>query len=233
MYVSSSLLFSLYVIVSFNLLTWWVFFILPGGLWSILSPNGYPGASLASNCFEEEREMCNSTSIVDVAWWVLLVEQLIVLKKPINNGFFIDPYAFLNPIYVAFSLYWSFVQCWIRMLIYGDLEILFVLIMTNLLEILNRELDSDFGFRARVARGIPGPAFPLRGNLETSFWPVSVQRWWIFCYGLKYIIDVSLILLMIVPVMTFLTYIWWVFLFFFSFVPCIFSVSYFFLNIRF
>ena len=81
----------------------------------------------------------------------------------------------------------------------------------NLLKIWNRKLDSDFGIRAWVSRGIPSSAFPLCGNLETSFWSVSIKRWCIFCYTLNYILLISaLILLMIVHVMTYLTYIWWV-----------------------
>lgn len=42
--------------------------LIAGGLWSILSANGYSGTGLAGDCFEEEREMCNSTSRVDVGW---------------------------------------------------------------------------------------------------------------------------------------------------------------------
>lgn len=45
-----------------------------------------------------------------------------------------------------------------------------------LLDMLNRKLDSDFGIGAWVSRIVSSPAFPLCGNLKTSFWSVSIQR---------------------------------------------------------
>ena len=42
-----------------------------GGLWSISSTTGSSSAALVSSGFEEEREMHNQASFVDVSWCVL------------------------------------------------------------------------------------------------------------------------------------------------------------------
>lgn len=47
-----------------------------GGLWTILSTIGSSSAALVSSGFEEEREMHNQASSVDVNWCVLDLDDI-------------------------------------------------------------------------------------------------------------------------------------------------------------
>jgi hypothetical protein len=47
-----------------------------GGLWTILSTIGSSSAALVSSSFEEEREMHNQASSVDVNWCVLDLDDI-------------------------------------------------------------------------------------------------------------------------------------------------------------
>jgi len=62
----SSILFGLI----FLFVIYW-FGVMAGGLWTILSTIGSSSAALVSSGFEEEREMHNQASSVDVNWCVL------------------------------------------------------------------------------------------------------------------------------------------------------------------